>query len=315
MEKILTNLKSKKIFLSIFQIAICAFFLYFVVKALCSNWQELPSHLASINYLYLAISFFLFIGGFFILSEAWLIIIKKLGENLSNGSHRTIYFYPKIATYAPGGIWNALGRVYLAKKEGLPRTKTIISLGLEFILIISSGIFCYLLISVLANSLNLFLDVPFLLLLIIIAVCLYPFNLNRIIKFICCIKGKSFDKKFNILDIIKLFAIYCFYWILSGFAFYFLMRSIYQFDFGMILILIGINAISWVVAFLIPFVAGGLGVMEVTMMYLLGGFFPGAIASLIPVLDRIINIFSEGITIGIVWVYNNLQLNKLSKNN
>ncbi len=315
MDKIINNLKSKKIFLLIIQIAVTVFFLYFVVKALRNNWQEFPSHLASINYLYLIFSFFLFVVSFFILSEAWYIIIKKLGANLENGSHRTIYFYPKIATYAPGGIWNALGRIYLAKKEGLPRTKTIISLGMEFSFIISSGIFCYFIIIILTRNIILFFTAPGLTLLFLIAIGLYPSNLNRILRFICKVKGKSFDEKFKISDILKLFSIYCLYWIISGIAFYFLMSSIINVSTNMILIIIGINIFSWIIAFLTPFVAGGLGVMEVTMIYLLGGFFPGVIASLVPILNRVMNILSEGTTIGIVWIYNNFQIKKIIRLN
>ncbi len=62
-----------------------------------------------------------------------------------------------------------------------------------------------------------------------------------------------------------------------------------------------VNFLAWIVAFLVPLVAGGLGVMELTMMYLLVSIFPASVASLLPILNRILNIISEGSCIGIVW--------------
>ena len=93
----------------------------------------------------LVISFvFLFIN-FMIFAEGWRNIIYKLGHNISFKNAFWIVSSSQIAKYIPGGIWFAVGRVYLSRNEKLKEEIVVLSVVVETGLTFLVGILLFLL--------------------------------------------------------------------------------------------------------------------------------------------------------------------------
>lgn len=80
---------------------------------------------------------------------------------------------------------------------------------------------------------------------------------------------------------------YSLFWIVTGTAFYFFVRSFYPLSFSYIPILSGIYAISFVAGYLTFFTPAGLGVREGCLTVLLSFFIPTPIAIGIALLSRL----------------------------
>lgn len=298
--------KLKQFFLIFLQIGITLFFFYFIGDALGRSWEDLPNQIKNINYFYILVSFALLTFSLFILSDAWLLILKCLEITLPFNKHYSIYFYPKLTTYAPGGIWFILGRIHLAEKSGVPKIKTVISLGLELIFIIGSGNIFFL-VSHFYNGLStVFIYFSFAILFLTI-LFLYPRFFNKVLNLVLKIgKEEPLGREIKFQQILSVFLLHILYWALGGISFYVLVRSIFviPLTLKMITFLLGTFSIAWIVGILVPFVAGGLGVTEVIMLGLLSTIFPLSIASLVPILNRMVSILSEVTSVALVWLYN-----------
>ncbi len=305
----MTKLKTqpKQIILLFLQIGFYAFFFYFIADALSRSWKDLPKHIHEINYFYIFVSLILFTFSLFILSDGWLLILRTLKENLPANRHYSIYFYPKLTTYAPGGIWFILGRIHLAEKSGVPKIKTLVSLGLELIFVVASGNILFLFSHFYNGKFNILLTFFSLFLFLLSILFLSPPVFNGILNFVLKLgREKPLGKKIKFKEILIILLLHLLYWVLGGISFYILIRSIYfiPLTLKMIVTLIGIFSVAWIVGILVPFVAGGLGVTEVIMLGLLSVIFPLSIASLVPILNRVVSIISDVTSVALVWVYN-----------
>lgn len=294
----------QKPFIFLIQVLVTGFFLYFVLKVLASNWVKLPEHLAHINYWYFLFAFILFAASFFIQSETWYLIIRSLGADLNPKEHFTIYFYPKIAAYAPGGVWNILGRMRLAERKGVSKLKTLYSSILELIFSVAAGTFLFFFAFLINPKFSPSSVLIAVLLFLFSFTCLWPPVLTRISKIVFWVKQQRFNIHISFKKILLILNLSLIYWLVFGLGFFLLIKSLHPISLKFLLVVAGVNAFSWLIGFLVPFAAGGLGITEVLLMSFLGSFLPLSIAALVPILGRIISIISELSTIGAVWLYN-----------
>jgi len=245
----------------------------------------------------------------FILSESWYLSLKFTGENITLERHHELYFYPKVATYAPGGFWSILLRVKMAEERGISKVKVLYLSFLELVFIILTGFLLYLLFVYTNPALSILLFT----LSGIAMFLLFSKNFQRLTNVFFLLKKGEADHVMNKKQRETILGLHFLHWLVGGLGFFFLIQSVAEVSWQKFLILSGIHSFSWVVAFLAPFAAGGLGVMEVALMGFLAGFFPPHIAVLITLLVRLVNILAEVVAIGAVWLYNRGSLHKIFK--
>lgn len=318
--------KLGRFFIVFLQISICFISLFYVLRIFLSNISEIYFYFRTFNLFYLFLSFVLLSLALFLRGEIWAYIIKNLGVKLKENSHYPIYFYPRLATYAPGGIWSFWGQIRLAKKEGISRLKTLISLGVEFIFTFFAGTLLYLVLAFFDFRSSLIFFYLFFLAFLILFLIILPPSLTKIINFIFFLKKpvqqSSSDKggrqeklsyDFSYSKVIFLTFAYILYWLLLGGGLIVLVKSLHPVPCRWLPTLINFNTASWIVSFLAPFVAGGLGVMEVILFSFLKGLLPISLASFIPIALRLLSIFSDFFIILMVFISH--KFFKLDKKN
>ncbi|MEO0083366.1 MAG: lysylphosphatidylglycerol synthase domain-containing protein [candidate division WOR-3 bacterium] len=260
---------------------------YYLGKSLYQNWQVIEAAKLSFNLYYLIISYVFILLNFLLAAYTWQRNLFMLKENISLITAVRINALATLPKYAPGKVWGILGKVYLAKKEGITEQASVISISLETILVLLGGVILFLL----TASPVVKGKISYTYYLFIIPICLiitYPKILIGITNFFLRIFKRpliTFMPKY--LQIIELLTLYTLSWVLQGIGIYFLIKSFYPIALNKVLLIAGLHAFSWVIGFVSIITPAGLGIKEGIFSYFLKFIFPSGIAILIALLVRI----------------------------
>jgi len=277
-----------KILKRILTVVIVLIILYFLIAHLIKNWQNIPFGFLQFNIINLIISFVFLLITFLIFVEGWRGIIRKLGNTISFKNAFWIMSSSQIAKYVPGGIWFALGRVYLGKTERLKGEIIVLSVIIETGLTFLVGILLLLFsISFLEQKIfaNFLFTIPIFFLFLI---ALYPPILNRLMNFALSILKKPTVKlHISYVQLLQLSIYFLGLWIAQIIGFYFLINAIYPIALSKIFNLAAAYTLSWMTGFVVIFAPGGLGVREGMMSLLLSPIFHTPLAIAISFIARV----------------------------
>jgi uncharacterized membrane protein YbhN (UPF0104 family) len=261
---------------------------YFLLKNLITNWHHIPFDNLHFNGLYLVISFgFLFLN-FFIFVEGWRSIVSAFGSRISFKKAFWIMSSSQLAKYVPGGIWFALGRVYLGRnekiKEEIVAISVVVETGLTFVVGILLFAICFMLTGN-RGIIHLSFLIPAL---VVFLVVLYPPVLNTLMRIaLRLFKRDPFDLKISYVRILGLSIFFIALWLSQIIGFYFLINAVYSIPFSSIFTLGAAYTLSWMTGFVVIFAPGGLGVREGMMTLLLASLIPSPLAVAISFIARV----------------------------
>ncbi|MEO0075546.1 MAG: lysylphosphatidylglycerol synthase domain-containing protein [candidate division WOR-3 bacterium] len=262
-------------------------FFYFIIKSLYENWYNLKEAKLRFEIYYLLLSYIMMFITFILVAFTWKKNLQMLNENISLITAIKINAISVLPKYAPGKVWGIIGKVYLAKKEGISEHSSVITISLETILYLLSGIILFLVTSLSIIKSN-FTYLYYLLIIPICLIAIYPPILIRITNFFLKLfKRPTIDIMPHYYQILILLLLYMLSWILQGIGVFFLISSFYSIPFKSILIISGLHAFSWVVGFLSIIAPAGLGVKEGIFSYFLSYILPVGIAAISSLLVRI----------------------------
>ncbi len=277
-----------QIFKRIVTVGIVLVIFYFLLTNLIKNWQKIPFHSLHFSVISLIASFlFLFIT-FVIFVEAWRTLMYKLGHTLSFRKAFWIMSSSQIAKYVPGGIWFALGRVYLSKIEKLKEEKVALSVVVETALTFLTGILIFI-VSIGFTGHKTFVNFVFVVpLFFLFLFVLYPPFLNRIMNLVLRIAKKpAIRLDISYSQILQLSIYFIGLWGAQIVGFHFLINAIYPIGISKILNLAAAYTISWMTGFVVIFAPGGLGVREGMMTILLSSLLPAPLAIAVSFIARV----------------------------
>lgn len=261
---------------------------YFLIANLVKNWQKIPFESLRFNLTNLAISFAFLLFNILLFIKGWKDIINRLGRNISYRTAFWIISLSQVAKYMPGGIWFALGRVYLGKSKKLNAEAVAISVVIETGLTFLGCILLFLLSIIFSRQqtfTNTFFLIPIFLLFLIL---LQPSVLNRLINIALRIfKRPMINLEMSYFQLLKLSMYFLGFLIAQIIGFYFLINSIYPVAVSQIFELAAAYILSWMIGFVAIFAPGGLGVREGAMTLLLSPMLPTPLAIAISFIARV----------------------------
>lgn len=217
----------------------------------------------------------------------WQAVIKRLGEKISMRRAFWIMAASQTAKYVPGGIWFALGRVYLGKQEGLKAETVGLSVIIETGLTFLVGIVLFLIALALSHPEDLiryFILIP---IFIFFLILLYPPLLTRIINSgLRIVKRPRINLTLPYQDLLTLSFYYLGLWLTQIAGFFLLINSVYHLGFNHFFSVMSCYIISWMAGFIVILAPGGLGVREAAMTLLLKTLMPGPLAIALSFLSR-----------------------------
>lgn len=264
--------------------AIPSVLLAFLFWNIVKDWRTVTQYWSNFAIAPVLISFVFLVTDYPEGALGWHIVLRKMGINISFRKSLRIWILSTASRYVPGSIWQFIGRVELAQREGIARSKTIASLLLEIFLVLVAGVFMSLLalpfikLNQLGIGLWIFL-LPFPLLL------LHPNIANRIIDLLARISKKDIrrvDVSFSSSDTISAFPWFAVNFLINGTALFFLVTALVgTIEPSWLIAYTGFYALSWVLGYVALFAPAGVGVTEVSLAYLLSFSMPFSLASTI----------------------------------
>lgn len=204
---------------------------------------------------------------------SWMLVCRVAGADISLKQAFIVHFLAQVGKYIPGKVWGAVGKIGLSRKIGIKAVNTGHALILESLFIIAGCLIVSLpVIPMAADRIGMGTLLSVLIVAVVAVVVLFtahPGAFRRILKLIASITGRQIDiEDPGFASVLKLLPVYLLVFLLQGIAFVFLARS-----FGLQLpVFPGLFILPTAVGigFLAIFSPGGLGVREISLVWLVG---------------------------------------------
>jgi|APSaa5957512622_1039677.scaffolds.fasta_scaffold36981_3 glycosyltransferase 2 family protein len=267
---------------------------YFLFLNLSQNWSELSANMGNLDIFLLIISLLFLLIFYLFHTFVWIQILKKQGYTVNFKEAFKIRSISEIGKYTPGKVWHIIGRTYLSSKLKIPKITTLTSMVIETLLMLISAGFFIVLFSLNSQDFKTILILILTILgLLAIRTKYFERVLNKLLKKTRKITNEikiNISLKFTLL----LLVFYLFGWLIIGHSLFFIIKSIYpQIDYSLIFIISGIFAASWALGYISFLTPGGLGVREGIMVLLLYPYLPNALATIVPIIIRLLTILTE----------------------
>ncbi|MCK4453257.1 flippase-like domain-containing protein [candidate division WOR-3 bacterium] len=277
-----------KVIKKVLPLSIILAIFYFLIQSLINNISKIPSENIHFDFLKLLVSYLFLIFHFVIYIFSWKAIMGKLNVTVDFFKSFWMIATSQIAKYLPGGVWFAVGRIYLAKKEKMVGYHTAVSVILETCLIMISGIIIILILFIVKRFDYTFNIIFIIALLLLLLLLLHPKVLSLLVNiFLKTLKKGKIRIDITYWQIIKLSIYFFGFWIAQIIGFYFLINAIYPIAISKIFSLAAVYTLSWMTGFVVIFAPGGLGVREGMMTLLLLPILPAPLAIAISFIARI----------------------------
>ena len=301
----------KKTVLNTLGLLLTAAALYYLVDSFVSGTREAGgiSNLLRFDPWLFAVSFFFMILHLLAAAWSWMLVCGVAGVRISFGQAFNIHFLAQVGKYLPGKVWGAVGKIGLSRRVGMSKTETGHALLLESLFIAAGSLLMSLpVIHLAAAKIGMGPTVSVLIILLSVAAILFvahPGAFRRLLK----LAEKLTRKNIDIVDpgfgnVLRLMPVYILVFLLQGIAFVFLARSFgldLPFYPGVFLLPTAVG-----IGFLAIFSPGGLGVREVSLVWLLAAVLPSiepGQASLLSIAARLWITLGEAVAfvIAVAW--------------
>jgi uncharacterized membrane protein YbhN (UPF0104 family) len=273
--------------------------LFFVVgEKLYSHWNDLSSYKWQLDYRWFFVSTLLVSIAILSLAAWWILSLRLLREHISWKYGIKIWALSQLAKYLPGGIWNYVSRMYACDRAGLLKRSTIISLAIEAVLRVQSGIIVFLVSLPFWPTKEWFQPNAFLVLataLLMSLLLLNPYSLKKALKLGSQVLRTPLNDfaSLEYKHIIGLLGGHILTVVSVGIAFYLMIMSVYYVPITAALPVTGMLAISVIAGFLNPLTPQGFGTREALLIVLLSYYLPVPVAVVVALLSRLWLIISE----------------------
>jgi glycosyltransferase 2 family protein len=277
----------------------------FLGLTIARHWRELEEFTWQVRALPLAASVVALAGALAYGVLIWKLVLDRFDHPpVRISALLRIWFLSNLARYVPGKIWQFVGAAELARLAGLSRAVILTSMVVQmgFTLLAAALVSALVL---LPDGLPDSLPVFGLLALAGAAVFMvHPALLNRALSVVARVLSKNvLGWRGRWLDGLLLLGLSVVGWIIYGAAFALFVYSVVGTGLDTVLPLAGVNALSFLVGYMVFLPPAGLGAREGAMAVLLRPFAPVAIAAVLAVLARLWTVAAELLAAGLVLLF------------
>jgi glycosyltransferase 2 family protein len=282
-------LKRRPRLLRSIEIALAVIALGLAGVALATQWRRAAPTLEDADYWYFGLALAVVAAYYLVFILGWIRILATWDVNVPYRAALQSEMISMIAKYIPGGVWTPASRVAaLERLTGETNTAAILaSIFVEAILSAVSGIVVFVVSLAWVKDVHAPLA-PLILFAVACALLVHP----RIFRPLSAKLLKPFGvpelEPLPFPTMVGLLLFYCGTWLISGFALYFMILSVHANPgVATIAFLGGVAAVGAIVAVLVVFAPGGIGVREASMVGLLVAVISTPEAVSVVVLNRL----------------------------
>ncbi len=266
-----------------------------IAVVVCRNASELGRWDWSLNVLRFTVASLLVTASYPLFALAWRQALIASGAEMPAQTALRIFARSQLARYLPGSVWNFVGRAVMCTRAGIDRTAAVGSMVLEN----AAAIACALLVFAATppfwpTGLHVLHRLELGLIAAVALVMLHPAVFARILSLAARVMRSELpDVDLSLRRVSVLIAHYIAAWLVLGIGFWMFASSVQMLPLRSIPVLAGGFPLAWVIGFVTVFAPGGLGVREGVVVLLLAMFMPVAVAGVIAVAFRLLQIAAE----------------------
>jgi len=275
--------------------------LYYLGTNIIRGMAELREFQWQVNWLDLLISFALTLLCVILGGPVWNLILRSLGHDLGLRASIRVHLQANVAKYVPGFAWQILGKAYLTRRQGVPTQIVGVAIGLEFGLLVLTGVFLAALL-IPASYLKLpwvpsYAPALRLLAALIMALIIVglPWLAQAWTTFARKRKWSQWEMEVRPRAIWSASGLLIAAWLLLGLAFHLLVTAVHPVNWQALPFSVFSLIASYLISLAMIFVPTGIGIREGAMVYLMGAIVPPAPASVIALLARFLQVICEAI--------------------
>ena len=271
--------------------------LFFIVKSLQANWQEVVAiRIDGSGWMMLFCALIITILAYVFSGWVWIWILNDFNCYLNGSKALKTYLITNIAKYLPGNVWHFYGRINAVKTNGNSIAVATLSVLLEPLLMAIAA----LLLALISSTLGLIEIAPnweiFGLQFIglsIILILIHPRIINPILQKIGRSNNQMELAKLNKYLLSPLLGELIFL-LLRGTGFLFVCTALMSVDIRVVPQLLSVFSFAYLLGLIVPGAPGGMGVFEATAIASLDGSqFPAATVLVVVALFRLISILAD----------------------
>ena len=281
--------------------AIVGLSLYYLGTNIVRGMAELKTSQWQLSWLDLVLSFALTLLCVMLGGPVWNQVLRSLGHDPGLRVSTRAHLQANVAKYVPGFAWQIVGKAYLTRRQGVPTQIVGVAIGLEFGLLVLTGVFLAALILP-VSYLKLYWVpsyTPALRLLVALVMALIIVGLPWLARawttYTRRRKWSRWEIEVQPRAIWSASGLLITAWLLLGLAFHLLVTAVYPAGWQALPISAFALIVSFLISLAVIFIPNGIGVREGLMAYLLGAIVPPGPASVIALLARLLLIICEAI--------------------
>lgn len=263
--------------------------LFFFGLAFYSLKDDLLAYPWQLDPLYASLSLLVLVARGPVGAYAWWAIMRQLGHRLPWWRTVKMVYHSTLAGFVPGPALHAFSRAFMAEREGVPKTLTLVSVGMESVLNMLAALV------VASLTLLAWPDAPILLgvgvFVALLALLSRPQLWFRTLNWLLVrLKRRPVEVTMSGWDSLRLTWPYILNWTLFGVQSYMLLAAIYpQMSLSYLPAVTGLYSAAWLAGYMAVFVPQGYGVREVFIVGVLTGVtgVPVAVALAAAILSRL----------------------------
>ncbi len=278
----------------------------YIAYRMVQNWEQVRTSPWSFRPIYLVLALLGYLLALWGVLWAWNHIVGQLTSFRRFAQNARLYCLSNLSRHIPGAVWYMAGRTFLYGQVGVPPSRTLAAIALEFLLTTVAGLLTYLLSLPLARSLGAApLRLGLTLGLLVLALgFLQPPLFNRVLAFFLRRSGSREEVRITYRALLPPLLAYLLAWTLGGATLYAVIRSIYDpLLWQEIPAVIGIWAAAGTIGLLASTFLLGLGVREVALGTLLLTLLPEERAIAVAVLFWFLLTGGDLVTAGLALLF------------
>jgi glycosyltransferase 2 family protein len=255
-------------------------------------WGELQRLSAGV----LLVAFASGLGGLICSLMVWRTILADLGSPLPLPAAWRIMFIGQLGKYLPGSIWPVLAQTELGADEGVPRSRSALSVLLSYsVMTCTGGIVAAVTLPFAAGSFERYFWVLFAV--PVALVLLSPPVLNRLFGLLLrMLRRAPLQQGLSVRGLSRTMGWALAGWACNGLMTYVLLRRLAGPSNGAVLVSVGGYALSWVAGFVAVFAPAGAGVREAVMVAVLSTRTTAATALTVALVTRALAVVGDAVT-------------------
>ena len=280
--------------------------LFFIVKTLKANWQEVVAiRIDSYGWMMLFCALIITILAHVFSGWVWIWILNNFNCSLTGLKALNIYLITNVGKYLPGNVWHFYGRINAIKTRGGSIAVASLTVLLEPLLIAIAA----LLLTLTSGTLGLIKTAPSweifsfqFIGLSMVLIGVHPQIINPILQKLGRSKNQTELAKLNEYPLFPLLGELVFV-LLRGTGFLFVCMALLSVNIRVIPQLLSVFSFAYLLGLIVPGAPGGMGVFEATAIASLNeSQFPAATVLIVVALFRLVSILAEVIAASIAWL-------------